>query len=33
MTFTAIRADVGLGNGREVSLCRVSQAVFIDLGF
>ena len=26
MTFTAIRPDVGLSNGREVSLCRLAQA-------
>src|SRR5229473_5133720 len=26
MTFTAIRPDFGLGNGREVSLCSASHA-------
>ena len=26
MTFTAIRPDFGLSNGREVSLCSVAQA-------
>jgi hypothetical protein len=26
ITFTAMRPDFGLSNGREVSLCRVAQA-------
>jgi hypothetical protein len=26
MTLTAMRPDLGLSNGRDVSLCRVAQA-------
>ena len=32
MTLTAMRPDLGLSNGRDVSLCRVAQAVLVDLG-